>query len=123
MPARHTSFYDVVYTVVRQIPPGRVSTYGRIATLVGSPRASRAVGYALFFLPEGSDVPWQRVLNREGGISFRGDGVRVKLQRALLEGEGIEFSTEERVDLHRFGWGGPDTPITWAEPGVMDHLT
>ena len=123
MAQKKPSFYDVVYRAVCLIPRGRVSTYGRIATLVGSPRASRAVGYALFFLPPERDVPWQRVLNRDGGISFRGDGHRVHLQRQLLEEEGVVFSSDERVDLSLFGWGGPDTSLVWDESTLIDRLT
>ena len=51
------SFYNVVYDKVKQIPKGKVATYGQIAVLCGSPRASRAVGYALHFNPEPGDIP------------------------------------------------------------------
>ena len=62
-------FYEQVYEWVRQVPPGKVVTYGQVAALLGSPRSARAVGYALRYLPRGTDVPWQRVINHRGEIS------------------------------------------------------
>ena len=62
------NFYQYVYDLVRQVPPGRVVTYGQVAALLGSPQAARAVGYALRFLPAGSEVPWHRVINHQGQI-------------------------------------------------------
>ena len=102
------SFYEEVYRLTRQVPPGRVTTYGTIAALAGSPMASRAVGYALRALPKDTDVPWQRVINKQGHIPLRGrDPRETDLQRALLESEGITFDAEDRVDFRRFGWQGP----------------
>ena len=98
------SFFELVYEVVRHIPPGKVATYGQVARLLGNPRAARTVGWALHSLPEGHDVPWHRVINAQGRISLPGEGG--ELQRALLESEGVEFG-EGWVDLRRFGWGGP----------------
>lgn len=90
--------------LIRSIPPGRVATYGQIAALAGHPRHAREVGRALAELPEGSDVPWQRVVNAAGRTSRRGllgDEVH---QRRLLESEGVEFGRGDRIDLRRFGW-------------------
>ncbi len=104
---RKSMFRDRVYEIVRQIPRGRVATYGAVATLVYSPRAARAVGQALkagLWGPD--DVPWQRVINAAGRISYRGDDARARLQRALLEAEGVDFDDSDRVDLTRFGWWG-----------------
>lgn len=110
-PKPANDFYRRVYDLVRRVPPGRVATYGQIAALLGSHMASRAVGYALSYLPEGSDVPWQRVINREGRISPRGIGATPgDRQRALLEAEGIAFDAEGRVDLRRLQWEGPREP-------------
>jgi methylated-DNA-protein-cysteine methyltransferase-like protein len=103
------NFYDAVYTLVRDIPRGRVMTYGQIATILGAPRAARAVGYALRALPEGTDVPWQRVINHRGGISARGDVARPTLQYELLEEEGVAFGADGTCDLKRFRWE-PDNP-------------
>ncbi len=95
--------YERIYAMVRQIPDGKVATYGQIAKMVGGCSA-RMVGYALAALPEGSDVPWQRVINYQGKISPHGFGYGGAMQRLLLEEEGVVFDPQERVDLARFGW-------------------
>jgi methylated-DNA-protein-cysteine methyltransferase-like protein len=81
-------------------------SYGGVAALLGQPRAARGVGQALRALPHGSDVPWWRVINRNGEISIRGDIHAPQLQRSLLEREGVKFSDAGRVDWKRFGWDG-----------------
>ncbi|MDY6866315.1 MAG: MGMT family protein [Chloroflexota bacterium] len=103
--------YDRIYAMVRRVPPGKVTTYGRIAELVGGCTA-RMVGYAMAALKNGKvpDVPWQRVINAKGKISIHGDGIGNAMQRAILEEEGIEFDDKDRVDFSRFGWLGPDEP-------------
>jgi methylated-DNA-protein-cysteine methyltransferase-like protein len=93
-----------IWQVVRRIPKGRVATYGQIARLAGLPRAARQVGYALHALPEGSGVPWQRVVNARGGVSVRGACGAAARQRRLLVAEGVEFDTSGRIDLGRFLW-------------------
>jgi methylated-DNA-protein-cysteine methyltransferase-like protein len=98
------TFYERVYALVRQIPPGTVVTYGQVAALLGTPRAARAVGYALRFLPAGTDVPWHRVINHRGQISLRTPIESPLLQRVLLEEEGVVFDTEDRVDLSLYRW-------------------
>ena len=98
-------FHEAVWALVRQVPPGRVATYGQIATLLGSPRLARQVGYALAGAFRADvPVPWQRVINAQGRISERGDFGRVQEQRALLESEGVEFDPTGRIDLTRFVW-------------------
>ena len=95
-----------VYDVVRRIPPGRVATYGAVAQLAGIPRAARQVGYALAALPENlADVPWHRVINARGEVSRRSGGTAFeRVQRTLLEAEGVVFDPHGRVDLDRYGW-------------------
>ena len=97
-------FYEQVYNVVRQVPAGTVVTYGQVAALLGQPRAARAVGYALRFLPAGTDVPWHRVINHQGQISLRSPADSPLLQRLLLEEEGIVFDAAGRVDLAVYRW-------------------
>jgi len=102
-----------VWEIVRRIPRGKVSTYGRIAAMVPLPAGmnpkdyqafgARWVGGAMAACPEG--VPWQRVINAQGKISLRGKEGQT-IQRDLLEAEGVEFDEKERVDLRRFGWDG-----------------
>ncbi|MDZ4158318.1 MAG: MGMT family protein [Anaerolineaceae bacterium] len=107
-------YYTQIYALVRQIPPGRVATYGQIARCVGGCTA-RMVGYALAALPQDTDVPWQRVINRQGKISVHGDGFGNALQRQLLLDENIQFDEQGRIDLHEAGWLGPAAA---AEEGV-----
>jgi methylated-DNA-protein-cysteine methyltransferase-like protein len=101
--------YDRIYAMVRRIPYGRVTTYGRIAELVGGCTA-RIVGYAMAALKRGTapDVPWQRVINAKGKISVHGDGVGNAMQRSILEDEGVQFNENDRIDFDRYGWAGPE---------------
>lgn len=98
------NFYEAVYRLVRRIPRGRVMTYGQIATILGAPRAARAVGYAMRACSASSPVPWHRVINRMGGISSRGRAEGALLQRDLLEEEGVVFDDEERCHLEQYRW-------------------
>ena len=99
--------YDRIIAVVRQIPHGQVATYGQIALIVGAGCTARMVGYCMASLPPGSNVPWQRVINRQGKISPRGAGMGAQLQRELLLQEGVEFSDAGRISFRRFGWLDP----------------
>lgn len=102
------ALYDKIYTVATQIPPGLVASYGDIATIVGGGCDARTVGYALNEMPaDRADIPWQRIVNKQGGISTRG-----LLQRELLEAEGVEFDAQDRVVMARFHWPGPSAE--WA---------
>ncbi len=101
---RDTGTYDMIFKVVRRIPPGKVTTYGRIAGLAGFPGQARLTGYALHSLKEGTDVPWYRVLNASGRISFPAGSEAEAIQRSLLEAEGVEFSENGSVDLEKYGW-------------------
>ncbi|HET9887989.1 MAG TPA: MGMT family protein [bacterium] len=96
--------YQRIYRVIRRIPSGRVATYGQIAQLAGLSGHARQVGYALHSVPEGHSLAWHRVINARGEISARSDARSEKLQRALLEREGIVFDDEARISLHRFRW-------------------
>jgi methylated-DNA-protein-cysteine methyltransferase-like protein len=113
-PPDRMAFFEMVWQVVRQIPPGQVTTYGRIAGYLPPPaglserayaaRGARMVGGAMAACP--ADVPWQRVINAQGKVSLRRGGGGTE-QRVLLEAEGVEFDEKERVDLTRYLWGGP----------------
>jgi methylated-DNA-protein-cysteine methyltransferase-like protein len=105
------TFTERVYDVVRCIPHGQVVSYGGVAALLGQPRAARGVGQALHALPDGSDVPWWRVINRNGEISIRGVPHGAQLQRTLLRGEGVRFDRRGRIDWKRFGWTGEGAPV------------
>jgi methylated-DNA-protein-cysteine methyltransferase related protein len=97
--------YTRIYDLVRQIPSGKVATYGQVAGVVGGCTA-RMVGYAMAALPNGSDVPWQRVINAKGKISPHGAGFGTFMQEQLLREEGVEFDPQGRIDFKRFGWLG-----------------
>jgi len=94
--------YQQIYELVRQIPPGRVTSYGRLARRIGC--TPRTVGFAMAALPAGHDLPWQRVINARGEISPRRNGDGEQIQRLLLENEGVQFSDLGRVDLAVYGW-------------------
>ncbi|MFO7766248.1 MAG: MGMT family protein [Pelovirga sp.] len=89
------SLYQRIYALVKQIPPGQVASYGTLARMVGT--TPRVVGFALAALPDQSDVPWQRVINRQGRISAGKDSDRATLQQALLAAEGVCFDATGRV--------------------------
>lgn len=101
-----STHYERIYAVVRDIPPGRIATYGQVAALAGLPGHARQVGYALHALPEGldDDVPWHRVINAKGEISARSDPGSEPLQQVMLEEEGVVFNANGRVSLKRFRW-------------------
>jgi len=98
--------FEKIYAVVMKIPSGKVATYGQIAALAGNPRWSQVVGYALHVNPRPGVIPCHRVVNRFGETStafaFGGED----MQRQMLEGEGVSFLPDGRVDMGMCGWGG-----------------
>ena len=110
-------FFEQVYRLVRQVPPGKVTSYGATARMLGQPHAARTVGWALHSLPPSGgderegDVPWHRVINSQGRISTSCREHGANLQQALLEAEGVEFDEHGTVDWERFGWEG----LPWPE--------
>jgi methylated-DNA-protein-cysteine methyltransferase-like protein len=96
--------YRGIYAVVRRIPRGKVASYGQVAALAGLPGRARQVGYAMHALPEGTDVPWQRVINAQGMVSRRRIAGAELSQRILLEREGVRFGPGARIPLEVFGW-------------------
>lgn len=102
--------YARIYAQVCDIPRGRVSTYGRVAKIVGC--GPRQVGFAMASLPAGTRVPWQRVVNFKGEISCRSHGSGADGQRARLRAEGVLCGRNGRIDLRRFVW--PEAGSTHA---------
>ncbi|MFT5172031.1 MAG: methylated-DNA-protein-cysteine methyltransferase-like protein [Gammaproteobacteria bacterium] len=98
--------YARIYAIVRQIPAGKVATYGQIAKVEGHATA-RMVGYAMAALRGDNDVPWQRVINARGEVSERAGGGGTSRQRTWLDAEGVLFNARGRVDFSRAGWDGP----------------
>lgn len=95
---------ESVWQMVARIPHGRVASYGQIAHMLGAPRKARHVGYALAATPEGRNIPWQRVINGRGMISFPADSHQHRLQKAMLLEEGLLFDAKGRIDFRVFGW-------------------
>ena len=110
-------FFERVYRLVGQVPPGKVTSYGAVARMLEHPHAARTVGWALHSLPEDRDVPWWRVINSRGRISIRGRENAARLQRELLEAEGVEFDAHDVVDWERYGWEG----LSWPDVEALMH--
>jgi methylated-DNA-protein-cysteine methyltransferase-like protein len=91
----HDSFPQRVWQIVASIPEGYVTTYGDVARLAGSPRAARQVGGVLKRLPEGSTLPWHRVVNRHGSISLTGPDLQ-RQRQALME-EGVRYPAADKL--------------------------
>ena len=95
--------YKTIWEVVHEIPKGHVATYGEIARVSGLMNKARLVGYALHNLHQRSKIPWHRVINSKGEISFPKNTSAHRRQRKLLEAEGIIFS-KNKIDLGKYGW-------------------
>jgi methylated-DNA-protein-cysteine methyltransferase-like protein len=110
-PPNQQAYYEQVWSLVRQIPPGKVASYGQIAMMIPPPMgvafeayksfSPRWVGGAMAACPD--DVPWQRVINSQGKISERSGAEK---QRQLLQEEGVIF-VKDRLDMKKYGWRGP----------------
>lgn len=110
------TYNALVYEIVRQIPPGQVSTYGQIAAMIPPPEgiappdydrlSPRWVGNAMNNTPSGQDIPWQRVINSKGMISLPEGSASANEQRLRLEAEGVVFKNS-KVDFKVCGWNGP----------------
>jgi len=98
--------YERIYAVVRQIPLGKVATYGQVADLADLARKARLVGYALYRVDmQNTDIPWQRVVNAKGEISLSPLRYGTDyLQRSLLEAEGVIFNDSGKIDLRKYLW-------------------
>lgn len=112
------SFFETVWDIVRQIPAGKVSSYGQIASMIAPGAeieptrmrnlAPRWVGTAMRKTPRGMSIPWHRVINSRGTISFPAGSAQAEAQRRLLEMEGVCFDASGKVDFAKVGWQGPD---------------
>ena len=105
-------FYQNVYLIVRQIPPGKVTSYGRIAEMLNNPGAARQVGYAMSALknrgddPDYQGIPWWRVVNAKGQIVIKGSGEGRLYQAELLREENVEIGKDLKVNLDKHLWDG-----------------
>ncbi len=107
------TFYAEVWEIARQIPRGKIASFGQIAKLIQPPAGVDADTYLEFgalwvsgaITASPNDVPWQRVVNSKGEISER-DGAAARRQRLLLQDEGVAFNPRGRIDLKKHGWNG-----------------
>ena len=104
-----------VWQVVEGIPRGHVLTYGEVARLAGMSRAARRVSQAMRRAPRGRALPWHRVVNAQGRISFPADSPGYRRQKARLEEEGVVF-VGGTIDLEKFGYQGALDQLIWSEP-------
>ena len=116
------AYKERVYDLVRQIPRGRVMSYGNIAAVLGEGYTPRTVGYVM----HGADdekVPWQRVINSQGKCSTGRMTIPVNLQQEMLEQEGVAFNDKGRCDMKEFGWF-PDgfEPEADEPPSLFDKM-
>lgn len=98
------NFRERVWMIIAAVPYGQVTTYGDVARLAGNSRAARQVGGVLRKLPEGSSLPWHRVVNRMGRISLQGESLL--RQRNALLAENIEIGPHQTVSLAKYRWSG-----------------
>ena len=97
--------FQAIYAVIARIPRGRVATYGQVARLAGIPGRARLVGFAMAALPDGTRVPWHRVVNAQGRCSLRGDGGPGHIVQELkLRRERVRFDGHGRLALERYRW-------------------
>jgi methylated-DNA-protein-cysteine methyltransferase-like protein len=104
-----------VWQVVKGIPRGHVLTYGEVARLAGMSRAARRVSQAMRRAPRDMELPWHRVVNAQGKISFPEDSSGFRRQKDRLEAEGVVF-LQGRIDLDRYGYRGALDHLLWADP-------
>ena len=98
------SFNEEVWELVEIIPRGCVASYGQLATMLGHPRRGRQVGHALHKTPDDRVLPWHRVINSQGRISFNANSEQYLLQKAMLEAERVRFKENDQIDMRVYGW-------------------
>ncbi|MEQ9023002.1 MAG: MGMT family protein [Pseudomonadales bacterium] len=94
---------EKIWQIVYRIPKGKVASYGQVAKLAGLPGYARYVGYVMKSLPSGTKLPWHRVVNSKGAISFKQGTSQYRRQKKLLEDDGVVF-IKGRFSLARYGW-------------------
>jgi methylated-DNA-protein-cysteine methyltransferase-like protein len=104
-----------VWQVVEGIPKGHVLTYGEVARLAGMSRAARRVSQAMRRAPRNRKLPWHRVVNAQGRISFPADSSGHRQQKERLEREGVVF-VKGKINLERYGYKGALDHLLWNEP-------
>ncbi len=109
---KRVKYREKVYRIVREIPKGKVMTYGQLAEILGKGYTPRTVGFTLKALDD-AEIPWQRVINSRGACSTGKITAPIGIQQVLLEKEGIEFNEKGVCNLKEYQWG--------AKPFVAEH--
>jgi len=104
-----SDFENKIVTVVRAIPKGKVASYGQIAALIGAPRAARQVGQILRTSKQ--EMPWWRVVNKDGRISIKNPEITPDIQKAFLEKDGVEVTSDYSVDIATLRFSPSDSEI------------
>lgn len=107
--SEQSAFSKKVIELIQQVPKGKVATYGQIAKLAGKPQGSRGVSWILHSSSKAYNLPWHRILNSKGKISFPEGTSEFKQQKKLLEKEGIEFDGDNEIDMVEFQWNKKST--------------
>ena len=102
--SQENSFFDKVYAIVREIPQGKVTTYGHIAKFIGSPGAARMVGWAMNASHKFEDIPAHRVVNRNGLLTGKAHFAHPDLMQQLLENEGVEVKNNQVQNFKEKLW-------------------
>lgn len=97
------NYREKVYKIVREIPGGKVMTYGQIAAILGEGYTARTVGYVMH-AADSENVPWQRVINSQGACSTSKLFLPYNVQQKMLEDEGVEFNEKGRCALKKYQW-------------------
>jgi len=97
------TYRERVYKIVREIPVGKVMTYGQIAEILGEGYTARTVGFVMH-AAETENVPWQRVINSQGGCSTAKMFLPYNVQQKMLEDEGVVFNDKGKCDLEKYRW-------------------
>ena len=103
-PMAEDNFFERVYEIARQIPYGKVTSYGAIAKALGTARSARMVGWAMNACHNRDDVPAHRVVNRKGLLTGKHHFDGTNLMQQLLENEGIEVIDNQIIDLEKHFW-------------------
>lgn len=108
-----------IWDTIRDIPTGRVASYGQVAEVAGLPRGARQVGYALRHLPDGHDVPWHRVIQASGRIAFEKGSRGYREQRKRLMAEGVVV-VSGRVNMGQYRWQPDLDELLWKPAAIWD---
>jgi len=113
------SYREKVYKIVREIPAGRVMTYGQIAEILGKGYTARTIGYVMH-AADTENVPWQRVINSQGGCSTGKMTMPINIQQKILEDEGVIFNEKGRCDLNIYRWFPKGFETDDEQPGLFE---